>query len=59
LREAIFNALLGAFFGTPSATATLISLGGFGAQAMVALCGAFFLPFVKLLGLENETTSQK
>jgi hypothetical protein len=59
LREAIFNALLGAFFGTPSATATLISLGGFGAQAVVALCGAFFLPFVKLLGLENETTSQK
>ena len=59
LREALFNALLGAFFGTPSATATLISLGGFGAQAVVALCGVLFLPFVKLLGLETKTERQK
>jgi hypothetical protein len=59
LREALFNALLGAFFGTPSATATLISLGGFGAQAVVALCGVLFLPFVKLLGLETKTGRQK
>jgi hypothetical protein len=51
--------LLGAFFGTPSATATLISLGGFGAQVVVALCGVLFLPFVKFLGLETETTRQK
>ena len=54
LREALFNALLGAFFNTPSATATLISLGGFGAQAVVALCGVLFLPFVKFLGIEPE-----
>lgn len=59
LREALFNALLGALFGTPSATATLISLGGFGAQAVVALCGVLFLPFVKLLGLETKTGRQK
>jgi len=59
LREALFNALLGAFFGTPSATATLISLGGFGAQVAVALCGIFFLPFAKFLGLETETQRQK
>jgi uncharacterized membrane protein YbhN (UPF0104 family) len=54
LREALFNALLSAFFNTPSATATLISLGGFGAQAVVALCGVLFLPFVKFLGIEPE-----
>jgi hypothetical protein len=51
LREALFNVLLGTFFGTPSAAATLISLGGFGAQAVVALLGAAFLPFIKFLGL--------
>ena len=51
LREALFNVLLGTFFGTPSATATLISLGGFGAQAVVALLGAAFLPFIKFLSL--------
>jgi uncharacterized protein (TIRG00374 family) len=59
LREALFNAVLGAFFGTPSATATLISLGGFGAQAVVALCGVLFLPFVKFLGPTSETRRQK
>ena len=59
LREALFNALLGAFFNTPSATATLISLGGFGAQAMVALCGVLFLPFVRFLGTETEKEFQK
>ena len=59
LREALFNAVLGAFFGTPSATATLISLGGFGAQAVVALCGVLFLPFVKFLGPASETRRQK
>lgn len=59
LREALFNALLGAFFGTPSATATLISLGGFGAQAAVALCGVLFLPFFKFLGPASETRGQK
>lgn len=50
LREALFTLLLGTFFGTPSATATLISLGGFGAQAAVALLGVVFLPFIRLLG---------
>lgn len=59
LREALFNALLGAFFNTPSATATLISLGGFGAQAVVALCGVLFLPFVKFLGIETEKKPRK
>jgi uncharacterized membrane protein YbhN (UPF0104 family) len=59
LREALFNALLGAFFNTPSATATLISLGGFGAQAVVALCGVLFLPFVRFLGIEPEKKPQK
>ena len=54
LREALFNALLGAFFSTPPAMATLISLGGFGAQAVVALCGVLFLPFVKFLDIETE-----
>lgn len=53
LREALFNVLLGTFFGTPSATATLISLGGFGAQVVVALLGVFFLPFIKFLGIEE------
>jgi hypothetical protein len=54
LREALFNALLGAFFSTPPAMATLISLGGFGAQAVVALCGFLFLPFVRFLEIEPE-----
>ena len=54
LREALFNVLLGTFFGTPSATATLISLGGFGAQAVVALLGAAFLPFIKFLSLGDS-----
>jgi uncharacterized membrane protein YbhN (UPF0104 family) len=53
LREALFNVLLGTFYGTPSATATLISLGGFGAQAVVALLGVFFLPFIKFLGIDE------
>jgi hypothetical protein len=57
LREALFNVLLGTFFGTPSATATLISLGGFGAQAVVALLGAAFLPFIKFLSL-GETAKK-
>jgi hypothetical protein len=54
LREALFNALLGFFFGTPSATATLISLGGFGAQAVVALCGVLLMPFFNFLGPTSE-----
>lgn len=59
LRETLFNVLLGAFFGVPQATATLISLGGFGAQALVALSGILFLPFVRLLGLERKDNGQK
>ncbi|MFM8765392.1 MAG: lysylphosphatidylglycerol synthase transmembrane domain-containing protein [Spartobacteria bacterium] len=54
LREALFTVLLGTFFGTPPATATLISLGGFGAQAAVALAGAAFLPFTKFLGFGKD-----
>lgn len=57
LREALFTVLLGEFFGVPSATATLLSLGGFGAQAAVALLGIFFLPFVKFLGLPAKKPS--
>jgi uncharacterized protein (TIRG00374 family) len=49
LREALFTVLLGEFYGIPSGTATLVSLGGFGAQAVVALLGILFLPFVRLL----------
>lgn len=56
LREALFNALLGGFFGVPSAMATLISLGGFGAQAVIALSGVLFLPFVRFLGMELENS---
>jgi uncharacterized membrane protein YbhN (UPF0104 family) len=59
LREALFNILLGAFFGVPSATATLVSLGGFGAQAVVALSGVLFLPFVSFLGLKGRSGNQK
>lgn len=53
LREALFTTLLGDFFNIPAATATLLSLGGFGAQAAVALTGAIFLPFVRFLGSRN------
>ena len=49
LREALFAVLLGEFYGIPAGTATLISLGGFSAQALVALSGILFLPFVRLL----------
>ena len=49
LREALFTALLGEFYGVPAGTATLVSLGGFSAQALVALSGILFLPFVRLL----------
>jgi hypothetical protein len=59
LREALFNVLLGTFFGMPAALATLISLGGFGAQAAVALSGIFFLPFVRLLGFHSSEGNVK
>ena len=49
LREALFVVLLGEFFQVPTGTATLVSLGGFAAQAAVALSGILFLPFVRLL----------
>lgn len=49
LREALFTVLLGEFFQVPAGTATLVSLGGFGAQAAVAFSGILFLPFVRLL----------
>jgi uncharacterized protein (TIRG00374 family) len=49
LREALFAVLLGEFYGIPAGTATLVSLGGFSAQALVALSGILFLPFVRLL----------
>lgn len=45
LREAVLVTLLGGFYGIPAAGAALMSLGGFGAQALVALCGVFWLPF--------------
>lgn len=51
LREALFTALLGEFYGVPAGTATLVSLGGFTAQAAVALAGILFLPFVKFVRL--------
>jgi len=51
LREALFTALLGEFYGVPAGTATLVSLGGFTAQAVVALSGILFLPFVKFVRL--------
>jgi len=54
LREALFTTLLGDFFNIPAATATLLSLGGFGAQASVALTGAIFLPFVNFLASGNQ-----
>jgi hypothetical protein len=53
LREALFAVLLGEFHNVPSGTATLVSLGGFAAQAVVALSGILFLPFVKLLRFGN------
>ena len=49
LREALFAVLLGEFHNVPAGTATLVSLGGFAAQAAVALSGILFLPFVRLL----------
>ena len=49
LREALFTVLLGEFYGIPAGTSTLVSLGGFSAQALVALSGILFLPFVRLL----------
>ncbi len=49
LREALFAVLLGEFYGIPAGAATLVSLGGFSAQAFVALSGILFLPFVRLL----------
>lgn len=48
-REALFSALLGEFHGIPAGTATMVSLGGFAAQALVALSGILFLPFVRFL----------
>ncbi len=47
LREALFAVLFGEFFGVAAGTATLVSLGGFAAQALVALSGVLFLPFVR------------
>ena len=47
LREALFAVLFGEFFGVPAGTATLVSLGGFAAQALVALSGVLFLAFVR------------
>jgi uncharacterized protein (TIRG00374 family) len=47
LREALFAVLLGEFFGVAAGTATLVSLGGFAAQALVALSGVLFLPFAR------------
>jgi len=49
LREALFAVLLGEFYGIPAGTATLVSLGGFSAQALVALAGILFLPLVRFL----------
>lgn len=49
LREALFAILLGEFYGIPAGTATLVSLGGFAAQALVALSGILFLPFARFL----------
>lgn len=54
LREALFTVLLGEFYGIPAGTATLVSLGGFGAQAVVALSGILFLPFVRFLRLGQK-----
>ncbi len=54
LREALFSELLGTFFGISAAMATMVSLGGFGAQALVALSGIGFLPFVRMLGIREK-----
>ncbi len=54
LREALFNELLGTFFGISAAMATIVSLGGFGAQALVALSGIGFLPFVRVLEIREK-----
>lgn len=59
LREALFAALFGSFFGIAPGAATLISLGGFGAQALVALCGAAFLPFTKFLASSPSARVEK
>lgn len=46
VREVLFGELLGEFFGVPLAVATMLSLGGFGAQAAVAVAGVVWLPLV-------------
>ena len=58
LREAVLVTLLGGFHGVPAAAATLMSLGGFGAQAVVALSGILWLPFVNLLGAGRASSDQ-
>lgn len=55
LREAVLVTLLGGFYGVPAGSATLMSLGGFGAQAVVALSGILWLPFVKFLGSGRDS----
>jgi hypothetical protein len=51
LREALLTVLLGRYFGIPAAAAAMVSLGGFGAQALVALSGAALLPFIRTADL--------
>lgn len=45
LRETLFEYLLGGLFHIAPGAATLTSLGGFGLQAIVGLCGGLLVPF--------------
>jgi uncharacterized membrane protein YbhN (UPF0104 family) len=45
LRETLFEYLLGGLFQIAPGAATLASLGGFGLQAVVGLCGGLLVPF--------------
>jgi uncharacterized protein (TIRG00374 family) len=55
LREALFAFLLGDFYNIPNATATLLSLGGFTAQVLIALSGILFLPYIRLLHFKKAS----
>ncbi|MEO8205410.1 MAG: flippase-like domain-containing protein [Chthoniobacterales bacterium] len=54
VREQLFETLLGQLCGTATATALLISLGGFLLNAVWSLLGACFLPFYHVKNSEEE-----
>ncbi len=58
LREALLTVLLGRYFGIPAAAAAMVSLGGFGAQALVALSGAALLPFIRTADLGSGANTR-